>query len=163
LELVSSFLEVEVKNLKYLFFLVTWNEFVSPVTEQLYKQREALGSKGSVIQAFKSAKGDTFREMLAKKWPKDIAERLEHEQDPFMMIIAENFGAFDPRTNPWGVVWFSNFFDRPDSIYPVLHHYLRRYAGTRMYSTICKSYRKRINTRNLANILKSSLVCSELR
>ncbi len=124
MELVSSFIPVDIGKMRYLFFLVTWNAFVTPLTEQLQKQREAfgeaLGPEGVIIQAFRSATGNTFAEVVAKKWPPDVAKKMKGEQDPFMIIINESFEKFDPDTNPWGVVWFSNFLERPDSIYRVL-------------------------------------------
>ena len=56
-ELVSTFLPVELRGaIEYLFFIVTWNDYVTTVSEELEKQGKAfgadLGPKGSVIQAY---------------------------------------------------------------------------------------------------------------
>lgn len=122
-EQVSSFIPVQMGNLRYLFLLVTWNDFVTPITEELKKQREpfgeVLGLHGSVIQAFRSATRNTFHEITAKNWPQDALDRMKAEQDPFMVIINQDFQGFDPQIHQWAVVWFSDFFDKPDCIYRV--------------------------------------------
>ncbi len=41
-EQVSSFIPVEAGEQRYLFFFVTWNDFVTPITEELRKHREAM-------------------------------------------------------------------------------------------------------------------------
>ena len=57
-EKVSTFLNVELRGYRYLFFLVTWNDFVSEIRRELESQIEAfgevLGPSGAVVQAFKS-------------------------------------------------------------------------------------------------------------
>ena len=122
-EQVTSFIPIETGEQKYLFFLVTWNDFVTPITEELLKQREAfgeaLGLHGSVIQAYRSATGETYQEVLWKHWPTKVTERMKSEQDPFMLVIGEDFKKFDPNTHKWSLVWFSDFWKKKDSIWRV--------------------------------------------
>jgi hypothetical protein len=122
-EQVSSFIPVVAGKQEYLFFLVTWNDFVTRITEELGKHREAfgeaLGLQGSVVQSFRSATGKTFQEVLLKPWPPKIVERMKSEQDPFMLIIGEDFEKFDPKVHRWSLVWFSDFWKKPDSIWRV--------------------------------------------
>ncbi|NQU56364.1 MAG: hypothetical protein HQ513_03955 [Rhodospirillales bacterium] len=54
---------------------------------------------------------------MKKSWPDDVGQRFDAEQDPFMLIIDKDFNEFNPELDRWGIVWFSNFSDKPDSIY----------------------------------------------
>ncbi len=132
-EQVTSFIRVEVGDSRYLFFLVTWNDFVTPITEELQKQREpfgeALGLRGSVIQAFKSARNSTFNQVVAKQWPQDIVKRMKTEQDPFMLIINQDFREFKPEMHPWGIVWFSDFWEKSNLIYRVFGALAQKVRG----------------------------------
>ncbi len=119
-EQVTSFFPVEVGEQRYLFFFVTWNDFVTPITEELRKHREAfgesLGLQGSIIQAYRSATGETFQEVIRKDWPPKVIERMNSEQDPFMLVTGEDFKKFDPKIHRWSLVWFSDFWKKTDSI-----------------------------------------------
>lgn len=42
-EQVSTFLPIEIGNKNYLFFIVTWNDYVTKVGEELDKQFTAFG------------------------------------------------------------------------------------------------------------------------
>ena len=122
-EQVTSFIPVEAGEQRYLFFFVTWNDFVTPITEELQKHREsfgeALGLRGSVIQAYRSARGDTYQEVVQKDWPQQVSERMNSEQDSFMLVIGEDFNKFDPKIHQWSLVWFSDFWKQTDSIWRV--------------------------------------------
>jgi hypothetical protein len=120
-EQVSTFMDVDVGVKKYMFFIVTWNDYVTQLGEELDKQfvafGEDLGTTGSVIKAYKSAARESFQEVVEKSWPVEIKKRLEKEQDPFMIVIKRNFQDFEPELDHWGIVWFSQFLDKPGSIY----------------------------------------------
>lgn len=122
-EQVSSFIPVVAGKQKCLFFLVTWSDFVTPITEELGKHREAfgeaLGLQGTVVQSFRSATNKTFQEVLRKPWPPKIVERMNSEVDPFMLIIGEDFERFQPKVDRWSLVWFSDFRKNKDSIWRV--------------------------------------------
>ena len=122
-EQVTSFIPIEADEQKYLFFLVTWNDFVTPITEELLKHREAfgeaLGLHGSVIQAYRSATRKTFQDVVRKDWPPKVADRMNSEQDPFMLVIGEDFKKFEPKIHRWSLVWFSDFWKKKDSIWRV--------------------------------------------
>jgi hypothetical protein len=120
-ERVSSFVPIEIGDFRYLYLLVTWNDFITPIREELAKQvepfGEVLGLKGKVVQAFKSMSSKVFEEVSSKPWDAETRQRMEIEQDPFMLIIDSDFYAFDPTQQPWAIIWFSEYFKRPDSIY----------------------------------------------
>src|SRR5271163_1777865 len=118
--IVSTFLDTDLGKGKYLFFLVTWNDFVSRISDELDKQwshfGEALGVDGTAIRAFNKAKNKTYDEIQSKSWPPEIRERMFREQDPYMLIIDNTFDNFDPHLNKWSVIWFSEFYERPGAI-----------------------------------------------
>lgn len=120
-EQVSTFLDIEIGKMKYLFFIVTWNDYVTQVGKELDKQFSAfgedLGPTGKVIKSYKSAARTSFAEVMNKNWPNEIKKRFNSEQEPFMLIIDKNFDKFNPLLDQWGIIWFSNFYDRPESVY----------------------------------------------
>ncbi len=119
-ERVSTFWDLKIGKARYHFFVITWTDYVTAVSEEINRQFDAfgenLGPDGKVIQAYKSAKRDSFNEVMSKGWPNEIGERLNQEQDPFMLIINKDFAEFNPNLDSWGVIWFSNFYDRPQAI-----------------------------------------------
>ena len=107
----------------YSFFLVAWNDYTTAITEEFETQADPfgqeLGLKGAVVRAFRSARGDTFKQIEVKEWPGCVRERMGREQDPFMLGIRENFADFSPLSSTWAIVWFSDFREKPDCIYRV--------------------------------------------
>lgn len=154
-EKVSSFIPVKIGNYNYLFFLVTWNEFVTPIREELEKQVDpfgaVLGLKGKVVQAFRSMSGSTFCQVVDKNWSRQMKKQFEEEQDPFMLIVDRDFEEFDPEEHPWSIIWFSDFWDKPDTIHRLfgalaqklrkdedLFRYMRSVARKEKYKTLAK-------------------------
>ncbi len=120
-EQVSTFLPVEIGNKSYLFFIVTWNNYVTQVGDELDKQfaafGEDLGPTGKVVKSYKSAARTSFSEVMKKIWPNEIIERFHTVQEPFMLVIDKSFKEFNPESDQWGIIWFSNFLEKPGSIY----------------------------------------------
>lgn len=129
-ELVSSFLDVQLGKQKYLFFLITWNDYVTMLSDELDKQWQAfgadLGPSGTVVRAYRQHAKKSFDEVMAKQWPKEIFRRFGLEQDPFMVVIDRDFAAFNPSEHPWATIWFSDFFKEPGQIYRLLGSLARR-------------------------------------
>jgi hypothetical protein len=120
-EKVSAFWPVQVGKFQYLFFIVNWNDFSNQITASLERNIEILGQEigiaGKVVQSYKSARGQTFDEVINKDgWPRNVSTRFESEQYPFMLVINKNFEDFSPPDDVWAVVWFSDFSDNPDRI-----------------------------------------------
>ena len=94
-ELVSSFLDVQLGKQKYLFFLITWNDYVTTLSDELDKQWQAfgadLGPSGTVVRAYRQHAKKSFDEVMAKQWPEEIFKRFGLEQDPFMVVIDRDF------------------------------------------------------------------------
>lgn len=120
-EQVSTFLPIDIGNKSYLFFIVTWNDYVNQVGDELDKQfaafGEDLGPTGKVVKSYKSAARTSFNEVMEKNWPDEIGKRFNSEQEPFMLLIEKGFNDFNPESDRWGIVWFSNFYDKPESVY----------------------------------------------
>ena len=129
-ELVSSFLDVQLGKQKYLFFLITWNDYVTSLSKTLDDQWEAfgadLGPNGTVIKAYERYAKDNFENVMAKAWPPDIQNRFYSEQDPFIVVIDRDFAAFNPTEHPWAIIWMSEFFKEPGTIYRLFGSMARR-------------------------------------
>jgi hypothetical protein len=120
-EQVSTFLPVDIGKKRYLFFIVTWNDYATVIGEELDKQfaafGEDLGPAGKVIKSYKSASRTSFYEVIEKTWPVEIRKRFDSEQDPFMLVVDKGFEEFNPESDKWGIVWFSNFHEKPGMVY----------------------------------------------
>lgn len=120
-EKVSAFWPVRIGRFEYLFFLVNWSDYSTSITDSLEKNLEIFGAdlalRGKVIKAYRGRSWNTFEEVKKKEnWPYDVRARFDIEQDPFMLIINEDFGIFDPKEHKWSIIWFSDFRENPDSI-----------------------------------------------
>lgn len=130
-EKVTAFWPVQVGRFKYLFFLISWNDYSNSITESLERNFEIFGRdlelKGKVIQAYQNAKGQTFEEVKRKiGWPDAVRDRLDSELYPFLLVINESFERFDPRGNEWSIIWLSDFRENQDSISEIFGMLLRR-------------------------------------
>lgn len=130
-ELVSSFLNVQLGRQKYLFFLITWNDYVTTLSKALEEQWHAfgadLGENGRVVRSYQQHAKKSFDEVVqGKQWPKEICERFFKEQDPFILVIDRDFNAFDPDKNSWALIWMSDFYKEPQSIYRFFGSLARR-------------------------------------
>lgn len=128
---VSAFWPVEIRQSRYLFFIVNWNDYSNSITDSLERNLETfgkdLGLKGEVVQTYKDAKEQTFEEVRGKaNWPYDVRARFDSEFYPFMVIINTDFESFDPQQNKWGIIWFSDFRDNPDSIPEIFGNLIRK-------------------------------------
>ena len=129
-EIVSSFLDVQLGKQKYLFFLITWAEYVTTLSKELDDQWKAfgadLGPNGKDIQAYQRHAKDNFENVMAKGWPEDIQNRFANEQDPFILVIDRDFAIFNPGEHPWAIIWMSDFFKEPGTIYRLFGSLARR-------------------------------------
>lgn len=105
---------------RYVFLVVTWQDYVHPVGEQIEAQIDAFGAdlagRGIVVRAFPRRSYEFYEEVKGKPWPQDIRGRMDEENAPFMVILAEDFTQFDPTDDEWAIIWFSDFDDEPARI-----------------------------------------------
>ena len=130
-EQVSAFWPVQIGVFEYLFFVANWNDYSSTISSSLDSNLEkfgiGLGLKGKVIESYSHAKGDTFKEITQKDhWPYNVKERFEKEQFPFMLVIDESFEKFDPGKHRWGIIWFSDFVNDPNSVPKIFGSLVRK-------------------------------------
>jgi len=130
---VSSFVPIEIGDFRYLYLLVTWNDFMTPTREEIVKQvdsfGEALGLTGKIVQAYRSMSRSVFDEVCSKPWDPEVRKQMEADPDPFMLIIDSDFYSFDPGQQSWAIVWFSDYSKRTDSIYKLFAALARRTRG----------------------------------
>jgi len=112
-EIVSTFSRVTVGDFNYLFFVIAWNDYMTPMREELNKQLMAFGAdlsiKGKVISSYDQASHRVYQEVLKKNWNKDFRSSIEEEHEPFMLIIDVDFEEFDPQQHRWTVIRFSGY------------------------------------------------------
>jgi hypothetical protein len=122
---VSTLLDVGPRGGRYVFLLVEWNDYASDVRDELNRQAQAfaldLGHDGVLVQAFPQRMYEAMQQLLEKPWPADIRKRLDEEQDPIVLVFDQGWDSFDPRHDPYAVIWLAGFRDRLDAVPRVLH------------------------------------------
>lgn len=102
---VSTLLNVDPGGGRYVFLLIGWNDYADPVRDELNRQADAfgmdLGPSGVLVQAYPQRMYEIAKEVLAKPWPPEIAERLQSDQDPIILILDRDWQSFDPREHPF--------------------------------------------------------------
>jgi hypothetical protein len=111
---------------KYIFIIVHGDPFLSAVREELAKQfapfGEALGDKGAVFAPFESKVASTNEEFYDKAWPEEIEDEIFDRLlsgdggDPAVLVINTDFATFNPMTDPWRIIWLSDYQDSPQDI-----------------------------------------------
>jgi hypothetical protein len=120
---VSTLLNERLGGGRYLFVLVEWNDYAYDVRDELNSQAEAfgldLGSEGTFGEAYKQRMYEYGKEVLDKTWPAEIKERYDSDQDPIILIIDRDFSAFDPTSDPYAIIWLSDFHENPAAVRPL--------------------------------------------
>ena len=121
---VSTLLNVGPGGGRYVFLLIGWNDYADPVREELNRQADAfgmdLGPSGLLVQAYPQRMYEIAREVLGKPWPTEIADRLDSDPDPIILIIDRDWQSFDPREDPFGIIWVSRFSSDSETVRPFL-------------------------------------------
>jgi len=127
---VSSFEKIQLGEYAYLFFLVAWSDYESSVrahlNQHLEKFGERIGEQALVVQSYAKDAYETAERVLSLSWTPDLRARMEQEQEPFLLVIREDFRAFDPSAHPWGILWFGDYWDDPDAVWRVLDTLTRK-------------------------------------
>jgi hypothetical protein len=121
---VSTLLNITPGGGRYIFLLFGWNDYADPVREELNRQADAfgmdLGPSGLLVQPYPQRMYEIAKEVLAKPWPSDIAERFELDPDPILLILDRDWKSFDPREHSYGIIWVSGFSNDAASVRPFL-------------------------------------------
>lgn len=119
-DLVLIYLPVQIGDKSNIFYMVTRNDYVDQVCDELDRQfsvyGEDLGSIAKAIKSYMRTLGFSFREIAKKLWPDVILKRFYSEQAPFIFVINTTFNEFFPISDRWGVIWFSDFYEKPGTI-----------------------------------------------
>ena len=110
---VSTLLNVDPRGGRYVFLLIGWNDYSDPIRAEMGRQADAfgmdLGPSGVLVQPYPQKMYEIAAEVLAKPWPKAIADRFKSDPDPIMLVFDRDWLSFDPRQDPFGVIWLSQF------------------------------------------------------
>lgn len=147
-EIVSTFSRVKIGDFNYLFFVIAWNDYMTPMREELNRQLMAFGQqlsiKGKVVTPYNQASDRVYQEILKKNWTKGFRESLKEEHEPFMLIIDVDFEEFDPQQHRWAIVRFSDY---PVAAIPKIFHQLA--MVTRKNENIFRYLQVLMTTKNL--------------
>jgi hypothetical protein len=127
---VSTLLNLEPAGSRYIFLLVEWNDYADLVRDELNRQADAfaldLDGNGWFVQAFPQRMYEIAEQVVAKAWPAEIGERFKSDQDPIILIFDRAWEAFDPRQDPYAIIWVSGFSDDPAGVRPLLKSLAQR-------------------------------------
>jgi hypothetical protein len=121
---VSTLLNLEPAGGRYVFLLVEWNDYADRVRDELNRQADAfgldLGPAGSFVEAYPQRMYEVAKQVVAKAWPAEIIERFESDQEPIILIFDRPWETFDPRQDPYAIIWVSKFSNDPAAVLPLL-------------------------------------------
>jgi hypothetical protein len=120
---VSTLLNEVLGGGRYIFLLVEWNDYAYGVRDELNRQAQAfgldLGPEATPVQAYQQRMYDIGAEVVAKAWPEEIKARFDTDQDPIILIIDQDWAAFDPRSNAYAIIWISDLHQDPAAVRPL--------------------------------------------
>lgn len=127
---VCAFENATLRYRDYLFFLVVWSDFNNRVTKALKEHIEQFGKelreKGAVILPSGDDTRATFIEIFQKPWPAELKERMQNDDYPFLLVIEQDFAAFDPEKHRSAIVWFSDYSEDPGDIWKIMARIARK-------------------------------------
>ena len=127
---VTTLVNEDLGGGRYLFALISWNDYGTDVHDEFSRQAQAfgldLGAAGTLVQPFPQRMFDVADEVLEKPWPTEILERFHTDQDPVMLIVNTAWREFDPTEDPYAVIWLSDFNQDPKKLKTVLGELARR-------------------------------------
>jgi hypothetical protein len=128
--LVSTLLHVGPEGGRYVFLLVTWNDYADALRDELNRQGQAfgldLGPSGHLVQPYPQRMYQVAEEVVAKPWPTELRQRFDVEQHPIMLIFDKPWEHFNPTEDPYAIIWMSDFFGDPAEVRPLLGELARR-------------------------------------
>ena len=118
-QVVWSFSEASVGTRRYLFLLVDPrlagpDEASKYLDDQLEQFGDELRDNAKVAHTRPHLAFDAHQEVAAKVWPaeaKEVYDRMAAAVHPFLLAISVDFREFDPRSDPWAVLWLPEAAD----------------------------------------------------
>ena len=129
-EKVSTLQHLMIGGGEYIFLIANESDPSTEIQDAVTKAFEALGRsvriKGKTVRSTLVGRNDTFEELTSKSWPISIRQRMEEEEEPFLVILKTDFRAFDPKQHDWRIIWFSNVRSPKNSIKKLCGVFKRR-------------------------------------
>ena len=67
-----------------------------------------IGTHGTIVRGHDDqTSANLSQELFAKPWDAETRGRILSEYVPFLLVIATDYHAFDPRHDDWAIVWFA--------------------------------------------------------
>jgi hypothetical protein len=119
-QFVSTFHNLRMGDYRVAFILVVFSDYASRIRDEFEKQSMAFAADlrldGLYVQAFAQHQASAAEEVAAKPWPPEISERMFSDADPALVVIENDFAAFDPREHRWTIIWLSDFIAGQEEI-----------------------------------------------
>jgi hypothetical protein len=68
-----------------------------------------LGPEAAVIHAYPEYAHKAYAQVRDKDWPDEVQNRMVASADPFILVLENDFDAFDPRLHRFAILWLDNF------------------------------------------------------
>ena len=109
-DVVWNFADVKLGRRRYNYLVTEWR--LTPYREDLRSELgsfgHALEDAGSVVHAYPERRDHTKHEVIDLPWSSvdgHLADAVNTELAPFVLIIGRDFGGFDPGMHGWAIVW----------------------------------------------------------
>lgn len=125
----SDFLGVIRGNYDYLFFIVadkywhrvsydkpngSWNH----VLESVFAR--GIGNRGALVSSFSEDVEKNYAQVLSKPWPDEVRELLDDLSNPILLVIATDFGIFDPNQDRFILINFNKVMKHQGDVEAVI-------------------------------------------
>ena len=124
---VSTLLNIDPRGGRYVFILIPWNNYKDKLRDEWNRQANAfgmdLGPSGLLVEGYPQRMYEIAAEIQEKPWPAGIKNRFESDGDPILLIIDKDWTSFDPRADPYALVWLSDM--QVDGVRPLLQELAR--------------------------------------
>jgi hypothetical protein len=115
------------------FRYVVWNSYHDDVRAEVDRQKlafaEDLGSAGVFEEPFESEREKANDRFRAKDWPDEVVARIEADGEPLILVStgeSGGFASFDPKSDPWAIIWLSDFDGAPYDVKPMFKALARK-------------------------------------
>ncbi|HBC08315.1 MAG TPA: hypothetical protein DC046_12155 [Rhodospirillaceae bacterium] len=127
-ELVSTFQNVSLRGSDYTLFLTNERQDDTDLQKRLDRHFFDFGDQAGLpvraVRARRVASAETFAEVREKEWPAPVRHLLTTTEHPFLIVVKNDFAAFDPRADDWRILWFTGARSPRNSI-PALFNALQ--------------------------------------
>jgi hypothetical protein len=110
-EMVSSLYSVTLGGGHYIIIVVNESNYATKIQKLLLQQAQIFGEqagvKAKIVRSYPRASERTFQQVKKKQWPAEVRDRIDADEEPFLIFIKSNFREFDPAHDEWFILWLS--------------------------------------------------------